>query len=161
MSLIVSTGMDALFKWIPESSKKRLVIASVALALENGIGSSTDDAAPFLKDVLKSVQIISCLGTLRLFQPYQFYVPAVVFVIFIRAFREVINEKVSKRLGDVVNVTAFSMDFAAKTINSFALGLAFDRFFFKNHPSNLARVAVTAMALWASANVLRTDHTFN
>lgn len=140
---------------VPEISKKRGAVELVALLGETFSMESypfKDEGGAFVRGVLKTVQIMACLGSLPPFNSYFKYIPAGVLggwaVLYVHG---VPKNRSNQTTHTICDHAAHALNVVTKVINSFAIAQMVHRFFYQDQKPGALMLTTTAITLGISA----------
>lgn len=166
--MLVQNISDTVVGMTPEIGKIRAGIILVSLLAEASVHrDSTREMDKKLMDLglYKSIQVIACLGSTNLIKSNWVYLPtSLSLLVFMSLFNSTmyshgreIDEKLEKigpaatYLPAICDWTLFTINAAAKVVNSFGIGLFAQRIFRKDQKPGLDMMVITAAMLALSS----------
>jgi len=175
--MLVQNISNVVVRTTPEIGKIRAGIILASLLLEaTWHRNSKVGMDKMLSDLglYKSIQVVACLGSTNLIKSNWVFVPtSLSLMTFMTFFNSImyshgreIDEKLEKigpaatYLPSICDWTLFSINAAAKVVNSFATGLFAQRIFRKDQKPGLDMLVITAAMLTLSIASLRRDRDY-
>jgi hypothetical protein len=175
--MLVQNISDTVVGMTPEIGKIRAGIILVSLLAEASLHrNSTNRMDKRLMDLglYKSIPVVACLGSTNLIKSNWVYLPtSLSLMMFMSFFNSImyshgreIDEKLEKigpaatYLPAICDWTLFTINAAAKVVNSFAIGLFAQRIFRKDQKPGLDMLAIAAAMLALSIASLRRDRDY-